>query len=433
MAIGSQLGELLSSAGSVDFDASIAQIFGVAAEIQLLRDALSEITEAHALHHSRDEVAFGLFRVGHRTEDCNREGFVSQSSAPALLALLALSLRCASRLRVNLKPAPTQRLGVCFLLTLKLQAAFGVRAGIQMFMKRMVVGRGCHFGRIVVWSTAALLMSALHGSAQSNAPLTPPPSEEHDVRRMGNEPEAPAPPSLPPAEIIQKFTNKEDQFASARARYGSRKTIRIEEFGPDGKPAGQFLWVTETTRAANGQVINKTVQKPQSTLQYLKLEPEDVKELDRIPAFPLTSAQLAKYDLKYIGQEQVDEIDAYIFQVKPKELDRAHAYLEGVVWVDTKYLEVVKTYGRWVNELGDVKIANMPFAVFETYRENVDGKYWFPSYERSDDTLHEKDLNVPLRLVIKWTDFKPLPAAAAPSATPQTPPASTPPSTTPPA
>lgn len=260
---------------------------------------------------------------------------------------------------------------------------------------------------------AATLCAANAGAQESSAPLTPPPSDEHNVRRMGTEPEAVAPPSLPPEEIIRRFSQKEDLFLATRPTYGYRKTIRIDEFGPDGKIIGQYLVTTEATRAANGQVITKMVEKPQSTLHYFNLETEDVKELDRIPAFPLTTSQLAKYDLKYIGEEQVDEVDCYIFKVKPKALDRTRAYLDGLVWVDTKYLEVVKTYGRWVNELGDAHIGTLPFALFETYRENVDGKYWFPNYQRSDDTLHLKDVNVPLRLVIKWTDFKVLPAAAA--------------------
>ena len=92
------------------------------------------------------------------------------------------------------------------------------------------------------------------------------------------------------------------------------------------------------------------------------------------------------------------------------------AYLDGIVWVDTQYLEVVKTYGKWVNELGDVKFAQMPFTTFETYRENVDGKYWFPNYERSDETVHVKEGDFPVRLVIKWTDFKPLAAAVSDTA-----------------
>jgi hypothetical protein len=156
--------------------------------------------------------------------------------------------------------------------------------------------------------------------------------------------------------------------------------------------------------------------------------------LDRIPAYPLTSGQLAKYDLKFIGRELVDEVDCYIFQVKPKTVERAKAYFEGVVWVDAQYLEVVKTYGKWVTDQGDTRgIAQLPFSLFETYRENVDGKYWFPNYLRSDDTLHTKEGDIPVRLIIKWTDFKPAGAVesvpnpppnspnSAPSATPPQP------------
>jgi hypothetical protein len=296
-------------------------------------------------------------------------------------------------------------------------------------MERDMIGRFC--GAISPTLVAACLAASLLAGGrevaaqESQAPMTPPP--EHDVRRMGNTPEPPEPPSLPPEEIIKKFAAKEDEYVAVRPTYGARKTIRIDEFDRQGKLSGQFLMVTESIRTPDGRVVNKVIEHPQSTLHVFALEPEDVKELERIPQFPLNSAQLAKYDLKYIGQELIDEIETYIFQVKPRALDRTHAYLDGIVWVDTKYLEVVKTYGRWVNELGDVKFATMPFTTFETYRENVDGKYWFPNYERADETLHLKDGDFPVRLVIKWADFKPLPApASAPAATP---PAATPPAT----
>jgi hypothetical protein len=276
----------------------------------------------------------------------------------------------------------------------------------------------------IVFLAGALFLSGEYAAAQESpqAPLAPPP--EHDVRRMGNTPEPAAPPSLPPDEIIKRFSEKEDEYLAARPAYGYRKTIRIDEFDREGKLVGQFLMATETVRGNNGQVFSKVVQRPQSTLHFFTLEPEDVKELDRVPPFPLTTSQLVKYDLKFIGDELIDELQCYIFHVKPRGVDRTHAYFEGIVWVDAKYLEVVKTYGKWVNELGDVHIANMPFTTYETYRENVDGKYWFPNYERSDDTMHLKDTDVPVRLVIKWTDFKPLPAAApatAPAAAPAEP------------
>jgi len=242
-------------------------------------------------------------------------------------------------------------------------------------------------------------------------PLTPPP--EHRVTRsIGTEPETPAPPSLPPEEIIKRFSQKEEEFLAARSRHTSRKSIRIQEFGPDGKLSGEFFRVTETAPGSDGRPAIKVIEKPQSTLQHAFLAPEDLEALDHIPAYPLTTSQLPKYNLKYVGKEQVDEIDCYIFQVKPKMLERTRGLFEGVIWVDAKYIEVVKTYGKWVTEQGDAPIlAQYPFALFETYRENVGGKYWFPNYSRSDDTLHLKDQDVSIRVVIKWSDFKPLPSA----------------------
>jgi hypothetical protein len=247
--------------------------------------------------------------------------------------------------------------------------------------------------------------AALRAQGSSQGPMEAP--AEHHVSRIGTEPEPPAPPSLPVEEIIRRFSQKEDEYLKSRPNYGFRKSVRIQEFGPDGGVVGEFLRVTEYQKLADGRIGIKAIEKPQSTLQGVYLAPEDLDALDRIPAYALTSGQLAKYDLKFIGRELVDEVDCYIFQAKPKTVERAKAYFEGVVWVDAQYLEVVKTYGKWVTDQGDTRgIAQLPFSLFETYRENVDGKYWFPNYLRSDDTLHTKEGDMPVRLVIRWTDFK---------------------------
>ena len=274
---------------------------------------------------------------------------------------------------------------------------------------------------------AAILLFAVFSCggavrAQGTAPgeMAPPP--DHHVTRIGTEVEAPAPPSLPPDEIIHRFASKEDQNAIQRSRYSYRKSIRIQEFGPDGKPSGEFYRVTEVTPAGEGNVAVKTIEKPESTLQHVYLAPEDVAALERVPMYPLTSHSLINYDLKYIGTEQVDEIDCYIFQVKPKRLERAKGYFDGIVWVDAKYLDLVKTYGKWVTDQGDQRMMPMlPFSMFETYRENVDGKYWFPNYSRAEDTLQVKDLMVPMRITIKWSDFRAPGAAPAVAASPKAP------------
>ncbi|PYT94935.1 MAG: hypothetical protein DMG38_28745 [Acidobacteria bacterium] len=261
----------------------------------------------------------------------------------------------------------------------------------------------------------ALGASALLAQDAPQGPMAPPP--DHHVVRIGNEPEPPAPPSLPEAEIIKRFSQKEDEYLATRPRFIYKKTIRIEEFSPDGKVAGEYVLVTEPARDADGKLYEKVVQRPESTMRHFFLRSEDLESLQRIPAFPLTTAQLANYNLKYLGKEQVDEVNCYIFQVKPKIVQRQKAYFDGVVWVDSKYLEVVKTYGQWMTDLGPIHvIKDLPFSLFETYRENVEGKYWFPTYSRSDDTAEVKGEQIPVRIVIKWTDFKPLPPTSQTSA-----------------
>jgi hypothetical protein len=270
---------------------------------------------------------------------------------------------------------------------------------------------------LIVLVTFVLSVLPLCAQDAPQGPIAPPP--EHHVSRVGNVPEAAAPPSLPEAEIIKRFSQKEEEYLLSRSRYTYRRTIRIQEFGPDGQPSGEFVLVTQPARDVDGKVFEKVVERPHSTLQHFYLRSEDLEGLQRIPLYPLTASQLAKYNLKYLGKEQVDEIDCYIFQAKPKMVERVKAYFDGIVWVDAKYLEVVKTYGKWVTDQGDMhSVAEVPFSLFETYRENVDGKYWFPSYSRSDDTLNLKGVEIPVRIVIKWAEFKPIPAATPAPETP---------------
>jgi hypothetical protein len=272
---------------------------------------------------------------------------------------------------------------------------------------------------VYLWIAVLLAMCTCTGApvaAQETAagPLTTPP--EHEVKRVVGVAEPEAPPSLPPAQIIKGFAQKEDLYFGARPQYSYRKTVRIQEFGLDGKPTGEYQATYEAGRTSDGRVYEKALSAPQSNLEYLQFEPEDVQQLLRVPAYPLTSGQLGKYDLQYLGTEKVDEVDCYIFQAHPKTLDRQHPYFDGILWVDQKYLEVVKTYGKWITDLGDFRPSSMPFTMFETYRENVDGKYWFPNYSRADEVVKLKDRNVPVRVTIKWTDFKPFSATEVPAA-----------------
>src|SRR5215813_12941111 len=234
-------------------------------------------------------------------------------------------------------------------------------------LKRVLRGAVLGAGLLLAGAGGGLLVFARAAEAQeSQAPQIPPPPE-HDVRRItGDQPPPEPPPDMAQALIVKHFAEREEEYARARVRFGYKKTIKV---------------------------------------------PEDVNALSKIPSYPLAQSQIEKYTITYAGRERVDEVDCYLYSVKPKFLERANALFQGVIWVDAKYLEIVKSYGKFVNDLGDFHSPQLPFANFETYRENVEGKYWFPNYARSDDRKHYESGDVPLRVVIKWTEFKPLGAA----------------------
>lgn len=243
------------------------------------------------------------------------------------------------------------------------------------------------------------------------------PAKAPEIIRVPTEP-TPDKPPIPAEEMIRRFAAQEDAFARARQGYGYRRTVRLDELGLDGKPAGSAEVATDYEISADGNLHPRTVKKPESTLHVVGLEPDALEMLARIPPFPLVTAELPKYDVTYQTMEAVDELTTYVFRVTPKQLDRTHAYFSGLIWVDDHDLAIVKTYGKWVSESGDISPPQLPFTTFETYRQPVSNKDWLPAYSRSDGSLRKNDSNVPLRLIIRWDNYKaysPSQTSAAPA------------------
>ena len=72
--------------------------------------------------------------------------------------------------------------------------------------------------------------------------------------------------------------------------------------------------------------------------------------------------------------------------------------------MDDKDLQIVKSYGRGVGQIKHSE--DNQFPKFETYREQVDGKYWFPTYTIANDTLNFKDYSQRIRETVKYQDYK---------------------------
>jgi len=212
--------------------------------------------------------------------------------------------------------------------------------------------------------------------------------------------------SVNPAEIIRKFAAKEAEFAEARNNYTYRQTLKMEVLDFAGNPTREH-WdlVEDIIFTPEGKRMEKVVYAPVSTLESILVTPEDEQDLRNVQPFVLTTAEVPDYQLDYLGREKIDEIGCYTFSVKtlPKKMVVGKRYFEGEIWVDDRDLQIVKTYGKATG----LKAADQRFPKFETYREQIDGKYWFPTYTHADDTLHFKDgQDVHIRMTVKYQDYK---------------------------
>jgi hypothetical protein len=212
-------------------------------------------------------------------------------------------------------------------------------------------------------------------------------------------------PPIPVDEIIRKFAEREKQFKLARANYVYRQDNRVQTLTADDRVTGEWHEVWDITFDPKGRRMERVVSAPPNTLRDITLTPEDLQDLREIQPFVLTTDDVGKYSVKYLGKEKVDDIDCFVFDVAPKVIEKNQRYFQGQIWVDDKDLQIVKTYGKAVPDIKKGGGENL-FPRFETYREQIDGKYWFPTYTRAVDTLQFSTGGKRIRQVVKYDNYR---------------------------
>jgi len=210
-------------------------------------------------------------------------------------------------------------------------------------------------------------------------------------------------------EIIEKMAAREQMFREARNQYAYTQDITVQEL--DGNSVtGEFRLVQDITYDNKGERVESVTFAPQSSLRQLQLSREDYEDFRNKMAFLMTTADLPQYNLLYIGQQHVDEIETYVFDTAPKTIEKGQRYFQGRICIDKHDLQIVKSCGKTVPEtIANPKKKNAQENLtpkFVTYREQIDGEYWFPTYIRADDTLHFRFGDVKMREIIKLTNYK---------------------------
>ncbi len=209
-------------------------------------------------------------------------------------------------------------------------------------------------------------------------------------------------------EIIKRFAAKEKEFKEARDQYTYRQDVKVMTL--DGETVtGNYQQVFDVTFDDKGHKIKNVVFAPQSTIENggISMTEEDFDDIENRLPFVLTTDEIGEYDVLYVGQQKQDELDTYVFDVAPKQIVGKKRYFQGRIWVDNHDFQIVETYGKTVPDIRKKhgKEENL-FPKFTTWREQIDGQYWFPTYTRAEDTLEFSLRAVKIREIIKYTNYR---------------------------
>lgn len=266
---------------------------------------------------------------------------------------------------------------------------------------------------VVGWAALALPLAA-----QRQGPLPPPPpgtiapsSAPTDPAKTNSAPQEPSShitneaPAVPVEQIVQKFTEHEEEFRKERENYTYTQFIMFQTIDSDGQADGEYRMTSDILFTPAGKRYEKVIEAPASSIQRITMEQQDFDDIEKVWPLVLTRDELPKYDVKYLGREQVDELGTYVFDIVPKKLEKNQRYFQGRIWVEDRDMQIVKTRGKGTGLMK--KKQDSAYPMFETFRENIEGHYWFPTYTRADDILHFRTgPEVRIRVSVRYSNYK---------------------------
>jgi hypothetical protein len=216
--------------------------------------------------------------------------------------------------------------------------------------------------------------------------------------------DAAPPKDITAQQIIQRFTAKEKQWKQIREQYSFQQSIDVQEVvGSDVR--SEYRQVATITYS-QGKPVKNVLLAPQASMALTK---EDLEDLETRASFTISTDELPQYNLTYAGSQKTDELRCYVFDVAPKTLEKDQRYFQGRIWVDDQDFQIVKNRGKSVPDIRvgkKKKTKENLFPEFTTWRQVIDGKYWFPAYSSADDTLHFNRNDIHLKEKLKFTDYK---------------------------
>ncbi len=205
--------------------------------------------------------------------------------------------------------------------------------------------------------------------------------------------------------IIKKVSDHEGEFRQILTSYVFNRKVIFQTIGMGGQISGELRRDSFMALAPSGERIEKILFAPMPTIKDIGITASDLEDINGVNMFALEPANIAKYAFTYIGKEKIDDLDLFVFDVSPKVMPNPKnpkdRLFQGRIWIDDRDLAIVKTKGKGVPETKNDK-----YPTVELWRENVEGKYWFPSFASADDELiFDNGFSIKVKLRTKYTNY----------------------------
>jgi hypothetical protein len=208
-----------------------------------------------------------------------------------------------------------------------------------------------------------------------------------------------------PAEILATTAANGKKLVEALAGYTYYSELTVETVSDADVVTGKYYRFSQVSVDSAGNRQEKIFEDKSTLPKEALISSNAVNNLIRVYRFIITPETLQQYEFNYVGRERVDELDTYVFDVRPKvkmpdPAKSSDRYLKGRVWIDDQDLQVVKVEGEALPEQSAHRTPR-----FETIFQNHD-KYWFPAYTSADDSLRVGRRHTRVIVTARFTGYK---------------------------
>jgi hypothetical protein len=215
----------------------------------------------------------------------------------------------------------------------------------------------------------------------------------------------PPQPGEAPPNLARRIAHLESETQAARSDYTYRQTVVFAELDAHGAETGEYREVRDVIFSPQHERTEQVIGKPLETLKRLKMTDEDFQDIRGIQPFVMTEDQLWNYETRFRGDENIDGVDCWVLQVRPRQILQGQRLFDGMLWADKQDFSIVRLEGRAVPQMLSRQSENL-FPRFTTVRERVDGVHRFPVATYADDTLPFSTGLQRVRMTIRYTQYK---------------------------